>query len=319
MDKDISFIVPAYNEEGLIEETIRLIFAYMPNQFSFEVLVIDHGSTDKTAKLALSAGAKVISGSEMKTIAALRNEGVRNSLGHLLFFIDADISLTKEWFEHISRVIVDLFENKKQVSGSVPLIPDNSSMFMKSWFYPKTKELNPTYLGSGHMLMNRSLFDDLGGFDVSMETSEDLNFCLRAKSIGAEISPNSRLKVLHRGAPLTIFKFIKRESWHGKGDLTNIRSFISSKVALVTCLFLSTHVIFFSLKVIGLNHSLSLLVIFIASLCLSCSFLKFKREGWKSIFINSITFYFYFIGRSLAILSLVYRKRSYKRSRQDSV
>jgi glycosyltransferase involved in cell wall biosynthesis len=51
-------IVPAYNEEGSIVETIRDVREHAP---SFDVLVVDDGSTDETAALAQGAGARVLS------------------------------------------------------------------------------------------------------------------------------------------------------------------------------------------------------------------------------------------------------------------
>jgi glycosyltransferase involved in cell wall biosynthesis len=50
-------IVPAYNEEGSIVGTIRDLRAHAP---SFDVLVVDDGSTDRTAEFARTAGARVL-------------------------------------------------------------------------------------------------------------------------------------------------------------------------------------------------------------------------------------------------------------------
>ena len=57
-----SVIVPAYNEEEYIEDTLDSIFQAMEEITGQkgEVIVVDNNSTDKTAELALSKGARLI-------------------------------------------------------------------------------------------------------------------------------------------------------------------------------------------------------------------------------------------------------------------
>src|SRR5213592_635829 len=50
-------IVPAYNEERTIEDVVRAIQKDAPG---FEVIVVDDGSTDRTARLARAVGAEVV-------------------------------------------------------------------------------------------------------------------------------------------------------------------------------------------------------------------------------------------------------------------
>ena len=54
--KDISVIIPAYNESGTISEVISKIRELSPD---FEIIVIDDGSVDNTAEIAAKAGAIV--------------------------------------------------------------------------------------------------------------------------------------------------------------------------------------------------------------------------------------------------------------------
>ncbi|MCZ6703576.1 MAG: glycosyltransferase [Ignavibacteria bacterium] len=79
----ISIIIPAYNEEKFISNTIQSITTRMPPHYQYEIIVVDHGSSDETVALASSVGAIVIDGSHLKTIAALRNLGVKNSSGRI--------------------------------------------------------------------------------------------------------------------------------------------------------------------------------------------------------------------------------------------
>ena len=53
---EVTILLPAYNEAGVIGETIRAIRAQHPD---FEILVVDDGSTDNTMREAMEAGANV--------------------------------------------------------------------------------------------------------------------------------------------------------------------------------------------------------------------------------------------------------------------
>jgi glycosyltransferase involved in cell wall biosynthesis len=60
----ISVVVPAFNEEKLLAETLRSIRAaaeaFTRLGWEFELVVCDNNSTDRTAELARKAGAKVV-------------------------------------------------------------------------------------------------------------------------------------------------------------------------------------------------------------------------------------------------------------------
>jgi glycosyltransferase involved in cell wall biosynthesis len=91
----ISIIVPAFNEEKLLGRTlacIREATAALPQQ-TWELIVCDNNSTDRTAEIARSAGARVVF-EPLNQIARARNAGAAQAKGDWLLFIDADSSLS---------------------------------------------------------------------------------------------------------------------------------------------------------------------------------------------------------------------------------
>ncbi len=88
--RSISFIVPAWNEESVLGQTIDAIKNSV-RQFpaTSEIIVVDDSSTDQTADIAVEHGARVLR-VQHRQIAATRNAGARQAHGDVLFFVDAD-------------------------------------------------------------------------------------------------------------------------------------------------------------------------------------------------------------------------------------
>ena len=90
-DVDVSFIIPAHNEEALVGQSIRSVMesADAVVRDAFEIIVVDDASTDRTAEVAGSLGVQVVSVNH-RQIAATRNAGAKAARGRLLVFVDAD-------------------------------------------------------------------------------------------------------------------------------------------------------------------------------------------------------------------------------------
>ena len=90
----ISFIVPAYNEELLIGRTLTAIHAAAREVGEpYEVIVVDDGSTDRTAAVAGESGARVVP-VHFRQIGRTRNAGARLAAGEIFVFVDADTLIT---------------------------------------------------------------------------------------------------------------------------------------------------------------------------------------------------------------------------------
>jgi glycosyltransferase involved in cell wall biosynthesis len=91
----ISFIIPAFNEELLLGRTLNALnSAARALKESFEIVVVDDASTDRTAAIAREFGARVIA-VQRRQIAATRNDGARAAHGELFIFVDADTVVTE--------------------------------------------------------------------------------------------------------------------------------------------------------------------------------------------------------------------------------
>src|SRR5690349_19341421 len=104
----ISVVIPAYNEEKLLGETLehinkaRAVF----DEFGWasELVVCDNNSTDRTAAIAKSAGATVIF-ERINQIGRARNTGAGAATGEWLIFVDADSHPSPALFRDVAGEI----------------------------------------------------------------------------------------------------------------------------------------------------------------------------------------------------------------------
>lgn len=108
----LSLIIPAYNEAGRIEATVRAATTYLANQpYDSELIVVDDGSTDGTAALAAELLATTPGGRLMQIphggkAAALR-AGLEAAAKDLVAFSDADLATPLCYLEELRRKVAD--------------------------------------------------------------------------------------------------------------------------------------------------------------------------------------------------------------------
>ena len=303
---ELAIVIPAYNEEAFIGDTLRAIKRRL-TAVSYELVVVDNGSTDRTMGVVEAEGFKVVSRPEGR-ISALRNAGVKETSADVLVFIDADVEITDQWAGQIRGVLEELSQDAMQVTGSRYLPPDNRSWLNEHWYKPLVT-IETGYINAGHLLTSRALFDRIDGFDEGLETGEDVDFCRRAEFAGARMVHRRRLAVIHHGYPATLRGFVLREKWLG-------RSMLGSKTGMLAM----AHVVMIALAVVGavtsgLFAAVSTYVVLVYLLCLVLSKYKFRALGMAQAARTAVVFYFYLIGRTLGLIDRMVNRGHRKRAR----
>lgn len=117
MLKEVSIIVPAYNEEHRIKPFLNNLSSFSKNLRNYEILLVNDGSTDNTLnifKQFKDNNIKIISYQKNKGKAFAVKKGIFSSKGKKIIFIDADGSIHPK---EISKM-VDLLDKNDVVFGS---------------------------------------------------------------------------------------------------------------------------------------------------------------------------------------------------------
>jgi glycosyltransferase involved in cell wall biosynthesis len=238
----VSFIIPAKNEEKMIGACLDAIRNLNYDPDFYEFILVDNDSADNTSTIARAKGAKVFTLPDV-TISALRNLGAKNAQGSCLAFIDADCVIDENWL----RNALPHFEDPTVgCVGSHPDIPGDHTWVQTTWQLQTqrkrgTKEVD--WLPSMNILVRREAFFDCGGFNESLATCEDVDFCYRLKR-KYKVVMNSNIKSIHFGEAKTVGEFFRKERWRSQSNLKGLLSHgfywreFPSLTLPVFCLFL---------------------------------------------------------------------------------
>lgn len=167
----ISFIVPAYNEESLIGPTLAAIHAAARGSGEpYEVIVVDDGSTDRTAEVARECGARVVR-VECRQIAGTRNAGAREAAGEILIFVDADTVIAPPTLRATLAALA-----AGAVAGGASLRLDGQIPWHGRLLLSLVRAgMRIGRLAAGcYVFCTRAAFDAAGGFDERLYASEEI-------------------------------------------------------------------------------------------------------------------------------------------------
>jgi len=308
-DPTLSFVVPAFNEAEYIGKVVRAIKAHVPPGERYEIVVVDNGSTDATASLAAAEGARVLP-SKARTIAAVRNEGVRSTRGSTLVLLDGDCLLTEEWAAEFPAVVAEVRATPLALAGSHPVPPADEHVFLwKHWFIPFFQHEDTSHIGSAHMICTRATFDRVNGFDERLVTGEDFDFCTRVRAAGGRVLVKLRMRVEHHGFPRTLGHFLRRERWHGRGDVSSLGAFLGSRVAVLSAAFAVALTAAVVLSLTGAWAWALGAVSAALAINLAAAAARFRHAGPRAMLIATGLFSVYFLGRALSVVDALRRRR----------
>ena len=178
----VSVIIPTYNRWPLVNEAVESVLAQSAQDF--ELIVVDDGSTDGTAKELAKFGARLRLFSQHRSgVSAARNLGVREARGRLLAFLDSDdfwrpekLAVQTAFMERhpecqICQTKEIWLRNGVRVNPRVIHQKPSGDIFLRS--------LELCLVSPSAVMMTREIFDATGGFDEALPVCEDYDLWLR--------------------------------------------------------------------------------------------------------------------------------------------
>ena len=179
MSIDYSIIIPAYNEEAMLNTTInQLKEAMLSTPMKGEIIVTDNNSSDRTAEIAKQAGAVVVF-EPVNQISRARNTGARQAKGRYLIFVDADTYVSPT----LLQKTLDNLESGQCCGGGANVEFDsNISQILKAIMHYWNFISRIFRLAAGcYVYALRDDFKASGGFSENHFATEEIWFSLALK------------------------------------------------------------------------------------------------------------------------------------------
>jgi glycosyltransferase involved in cell wall biosynthesis len=200
---EISVIVPVHNGAAYLSECLEAVFA--SENASYECIVVNDGSTDRSAAIAREFAARIVDLPEgPRGPAYARNRGAEAACGTILFFVDADVVLAPGALERVA----DFFRNPSPFSAlfgsydarpcAAGIISQYRNLLHHFVHQNGNREASTFWAGCG--AIRRSAFAAIGGFDekrFSRPSVEDIDLGYRLRAAGYRIRLDKGLQGTH--------------------------------------------------------------------------------------------------------------------------
>lgn len=239
-----SVIIPTYNGDRKIGDTIESLLRQTISPNKFEIIVVDDASTDATAHVVeryktsyTRYHIRCIRLQVNQGPAVARNVGIRNACGSILFFTDDDCQAPAMWIENHTTV----YTRNPEVVGvggwytplTRELRENRYHLFIHFWHTFMLRDVYGSLEGKDMLFKGRSTFPAIntgnlsvkkyivavvGGFDERFKTpsSEDIEFSIRIRRSGFEMYYLPFMVIHHKNFGLLGFARMLRNRIQGR-------------------------------------------------------------------------------------------------------
>jgi glycosyltransferase involved in cell wall biosynthesis len=195
--KLISVVIAAYNEEKDLPHCLRAITSQDFPRDDYEIVVVDNNSTDKTAEIARSFDARVVTETKQGNTFAVKR-GMDSAEGEIIANTDADTTVFGEWLLTIKKI----FEDEKVVAATgTAYVKSGNKVF--DFLYRKLYEvfigfnflIGKPHMTGFNMMARKKVYDEIGGIDEAYTMSPDVDLGIRLGRRGKVVF-STKLKAL---------------------------------------------------------------------------------------------------------------------------
>jgi GT2 family glycosyltransferase len=222
----VSVVVCAYNAERTLPECLESLRQL--NYPDFEVIVVNDGSTDRTAEVAQQPGVRVIN-TENHGLARARNSGLDAATGEIVAYIDADAYPDPHWLNHLAAA----FMRSSHVGIGGPNIPplgdgnvaDCVANAPGGPCHVLVSDLEAEHIPGCNMAFRKASLDTIGGFDPQFcIAGDDVDICWRLQDQGWTVGFSPGAVVWHHRRN-SVRAYFKQQYEYGKAEALLERKF----------------------------------------------------------------------------------------------
>ena len=222
----VSVVVAAHNAEATLGACLESLgHLTYPD---YEVIVVDDGSTDRTAERARASGVKVISIAH-QGLGAARNAGIEAGAGEIIAFIDADAAADRDWLYHL---VETMRRRGAAAAGGTSFPPAARSMLSATIAAApgQPREVRASDDGLAqlcgcNMAIEKATLVALGGFDpLFIAAGDDVDLSWRLIKAGATIAyaPAAVVEHARRGS---VGAYLAQQRGYGAGEALLARKY----------------------------------------------------------------------------------------------
>jgi glycosyltransferase involved in cell wall biosynthesis len=223
-----SIIVPAFNAETTLPLCLDALSRQTFSKSMYEIIVVDDGSSDDTAKLAQQFEILYFYQTNQGPAAA-RNFGAQAAAGEFILFTDADCIPAADWLEQMVNPFADpsvvgvkgayATRQKKLVARFVQIeFEDRYDLLLQS----RSIDMIDTYSAA----FRKDVFLEIGSFDRNFPraNNEDTDLSYRLSAAGYKLIFNPKAVVLHHH-PDELIKYLRMKFWRAYWRMIVYRRF----------------------------------------------------------------------------------------------
>jgi cellulose synthase/poly-beta-1,6-N-acetylglucosamine synthase-like glycosyltransferase len=212
---NVTIIVASFENESTIEECLRSILSQDYPKHLLNVLVVDGGSNDSTAKRIEPCQVQFVS--SRLNVPAAYNWASKTVKSEIVGFVDADARVEGDW---LKKLVSHLNDKEVAAAGGNIATWNKHSLIPRCIGY----ELSHRYsrlprevgrLATMNLLLKAKVLEEVGGFDESLPTQYDTDLGFHIVNAGYRMIFDSKALCYHYHRP-TLRKFFKQQYKYGQ-------------------------------------------------------------------------------------------------------
>ncbi len=197
----VSVIIPAYNAEATIGNTIKAVLAQDYPRDKMEVIVVDDGSTDRTRDIVSQYPVKLVRLSHNMGPSAARNTGGKKASGEIMAATDADDKVDTGWVRNLVRgykepdigAVVGSSHIEYDTGDWQQRIIAELGICLRGYenvevLYDRRGHMGRNKSAGSNLSFRKSVFEEVGGYDIALRVGEEQDILWRVEQAGYRVA-----------------------------------------------------------------------------------------------------------------------------------